>query len=1429
LEGEGTDNNSIIGNYIGTNKEHNKTIGNTNGIIIHQQAKSNRIGFNSLTMNVISGNKECGIRLDGAGTMNNAVLGNHIGTDTEGELEIGNKIGVRFSGGASADTVGGFEIGSWLGNVISGNKEHGIQIDGTDTKGNVIRGNRIGTNRTGTKAIKNNGNGLYFLNDGGQHIVGGLAYGQGNLISGNENAGILIEGSGKNKFYRNKIGTDETGEEKIPNKWGIYLREGAKSNVIGDYEGGNGNVISGNAESGIRIEQERTDNTIISGNHIGTKWFGGGTLGNKYGIHILNKVKDTSIGEGNTIAGNDSIGILIEGEGTQDNRAWGNYIGTSQGGSVENPNFYGIVIRNKATSNIIGGVGANERNIISGNNLFGIYIVGNGTTENKIWGNYIGTSGDGKTRLGNGVGIIMKNGASNNYIGIDSQGNGKGNVIAGSISGIGIYNKESKDNKISGNFIGTNEESDSGLGNEDGIHMELNVESLLIGGENDNERNIISGNTGAGIKIIESNSIKIWGNYIGTDKEGLSALGNQNGIYIKSASTINDIGWHNGSGRMNIISGNTECGVLIDGAGSERNRIKGNYIGLKSDGTALANENGICIINGAKNNIIGAETEVFESNERNIISGNTQAGVLIEGSGTDENYVFGNYIGTDINGQSSVPNKLDGVVIRNSAGRNQIGIKGKDPLSYFGKKNIISGNNRAGVNIDGAMENLVVGNFIGTNVNGDKELPNSSGVFIQNSAVLNQIGGTGFPEGNLISGNGGTGIILTGIGTEYNSVEGNYIGTDLYGSRPLANAWHGIWIGDGAKNNTIGNDWNKDGKNIISGNKGYGLIINGRGSSGNEIWGNYVGTSWDGVVKLPNKSGIGILSGADGNFIGGYGNKRNLISGNEANAIYIQHVRDNIITNNYIGTEFSGKIDLANYTGINLVASFDNTISNNRVWYNCQGIVGDTTNNKLINNHIYNSWCLFTGIHLKNSTSTITGNIIHGDAGDAIKLENSNPVIKKNNIYDNSGMGVNNLDAEITVDASDNWWGDPSGPGGAGPGSGDEVSTNVNFANWRDQAVSLVVSAATDTFFLASGQDDSVFCSFQNWSNLEDVVNVTITADSSSWITCPTEMAVALKDSMGADTVITFSTPANAPSGVLNKVKISAVSQADPTLVDADSFYVITYNSTLASITVAPDSAVLRAGQSQQFSVSGYDSLQSPVDVVVDWSTNGGTIDENGMYYANVDPGRYSIIAKEPVSGLSDSAIARVLPLLSDIEISPDSLQVKPGAVQQFAAIGKDTVGNEVEVFPFWQATGGDIDSNGQYIAGSDTGSFWVSVADLYDAQVNDTAIVIIATVTAVEPEKIAQIPSEFAVFQNYPNPFNPETTIDFHVAKSCLVEIIVYDVTGRKTAELVNGEYLPGQYKVKFSAVNIPSGLYFYRIKMGDYFQSIKKMVVLK
>jgi hypothetical protein len=99
-------------------------------------------------------------------------------------------------------------------------------------------------------------------------------------------------------------------------------------------------------------------------------------------------------------------------------------------------------------------------------------------------------------------------------------------------------------------------------------------------------------------------------------------------------------------------------------------------------------------------------------------------------------------------------------------------------------------------------------------------------------------------------------------------------------------------------------------------------------------------------------------------------------------------------------------------------------------------------------------------------------------------------------------------------------------------------------------------------------------------------------------------------------------------------------------------------------------------------------------------------------------------------------------------------------------------------------------------------------------------------TMTGVGSEN--EIPKLFKLYDNYPNPFNPVTKIKFDIPQTGFVKLKVYDITGKEVASLINGELKAGTYEYQFNAVNLSSGVYFYRIE-AENFTDIKRMMLVK
>jgi len=136
------------------------------------------------------------------------------------------------------------------------------------------------------------------------------------------------------------------------------------------------------------------------------------------------------------------------------------------------------------------------------------------------------------------------------------------------------------------------------------------------------------------------------------------------------------------------------------------------------------------------------------------------------------------------------------------------------------------------------------------------------------------------------------------------------------------------------------------------------------------------------------------------------------------------------------------------------------------------------------------------------------------------------------------------------------------------------------------------------------------------------------------------------------------------------------------------------------------------------------------------------------------------------------------------------------------------------------QTSGTDLFLNGVYFTDANNG--WI---------VGDNGTILHTTnggVTFVEEEQIADLPTAYYLSNNFPNPFNPSTKIKYSVPQTSTVQMKVFDVLGKEIETLVNEEKPVGTYELNWNAANLPSGVYFYRLKAENFVQT-RKMILLK
>lgn len=923
-------------------------LGNNSKIGGNRHYHRNLITGNGQTGNsLISSNVYVGSTVDGCD-----IIGNFIGTNPSGldiiDTQTGNPCGIRMVGDnalCKSVIIGNEFFGGK--NVISGNQLDGISMKEVGTN-NVIDNNLIGLGYDGTSSIQNS-DGIIITDCSSQIIIGSV---KGNVISGNGGSGIRIVSGSNHIVTKNLIGLDASGLIRKANTRGVIISGSSSNNVIG-VDTTNFNVISGSFQNGIWLQG--SVNTLIQGNRIGTNKLGTAAIGNsENGIFSEGAAIGTVIGGSqltrNIISGNGGsvsnqtvkAGIKLT-EGGQ-STIIANYIGTDYTGQISIANAQGICINDSHTA-LIGDDFPNN-NLISGNIGSGVRVISDNVS---IEGNIIGLNAEATSRIGNLEGITGST-ISNLIIGSTYE-----NVIAGNIdSGIALYSCRSVE--IDRSFIGVNQIGTSGLGNSlRGIDIWNSTGDVKIG---TNNGNVICGNVIYGIMIGSSDSIIIQNNYIGIMPDGSILANNSGGINMFGTSKGNLIGGEVLT-QKNFISGNNNAGIKFDGSDCEGNFIQGNYIGIDvTDGSASPKPNnyGIEISGGAHDNHIGADGDV---SKRNVIGGNGTAGIYIHESGTTNNYVYNNFIGTSstnavsINNNSGIliedcdaenfigldnnivnsPNvsgNMTGIVIDNSSTQkiynckigtrdngliveqnmNGIVIQNGSSDNIIGgiglKGNLISGNQNTGIIINNCNDNKVFGNIIGSNLNGTNSIDNVIGVNI-NGGSGNLIGSPVIGEGNLISSNSSIGVLLESNPTN-TFIQNNKFGTDLTGNTIYLGSANGIGVqinNTTSNTNIIGGDKTLNEGNLFADN---GVSIFMDNASSQLVYGNVIGITDNGSSYLgTNNTSIGIyLKNGNNNVIGQPDdNNRNYIA-NQAINIFVDNEINTNIEGNYIGTNLTG-------------------------------------------------------------------------------------------------------------------------------------------------------------------------------------------------------------------------------------------------------------------------------------------------------------------------------------------------------------------------------------------------------------------------------------------------------------------------------------------------------------------------------------------
>ncbi len=834
--------------------------------------------------------------------------------------------------------------------------------------------------------------------------------GVGNVISGNADYGVRISGESadSNSVVGNYIGTNADGTAASGNAVGVEIASGADNNTIGGSASGARNVISGNSTGMNVLGGGATTGNVISANYFGTNASADAALANTNYNIFLNADSNTV---GGTLAGERNVisgsAYGIDVINVAGNSIKGNYIGLNAAGTAAIANTNGVVLTGVSTGNTIGGTTAGAQNVISGNTGDGVLITGPGASSNTVSGNIIGTSAAGTAGLANGSD------------GVQISAGASGNTIGGTNAAEGACSGSADDD--SDGYVNdgcpTIANNEQGADCADAVNDDSGEDALVNDGcPARGTGNVISANSGWGVDVVgpSTNANIVRGNVIGSDKDTYISSPFQNalgGVRVQADATNTVIGGVGGLADANVINNGGVYGVRIEGAATTGTQVKANQIGM-SYGPTITLGNSLGIYISAPMTTVGGTT----AGERNVISGNSGEGVVISGASATGNVVQGNWLGTNGVGICCILNGAHGIGIYSGANGNTIG------GSSTGARNVIAGAAGDGVMIfgSGSTGNTVAGNYIGTNVNGTGVgTVGGYGVRIVTSATGNTIGGTtGTTPGgactgacNVISGNGLNGIaILSGA----NIVQGNYVGTNAAGTGAVGNVLRGIEVE--TSGNTIGGT-SANARNVVGGSGDRGIAFEGA-ISGNVLQGNYIGVGSDGVTDVGNTlQGIWLASSGSGETIGG----------------------------------------TAAGAG-NLVAFNDQ-----------QGIAAITNSNTIQGNTVHDN--SLSGIYIDGSSNTIggvasgAGNTVYANGESGVCVKNStsvNNAIRGNSIYNNGQLGIDLVHIPSLYCADGIVLGNDLGDGDTG------VNNRMNFpatlaASYNNATRTLTVTGTLDT------------------------------------------------------------------------------------------------------------------------------------------------------------------------------------------------------------------------------------------------------------------------------------------------------------------------------------------------------------------------------
>lgn len=530
----------------------------------------------------------------------------------------------------------------------------------------------------------------------------------------------------------------------------------------------------------------------------------------------------------------------------------------------------------------------------------------------------------------------------------------------------------------------------------------------------------------------------------------------------------------------------------------------------------------------------------------------------------------------------------------------------------------------------------------------------------------------------------------------------------------------------------------------------------------------------------------------------------NTITGNEANqtggGIHCQTYSSPAITDNNITDNTAN-----NGGGIYCFNNSSPTIANNTITGNTASYHGGGINYRYSSPTVTGNTITYNtanqkggGIYCEHASSLVDSCTISNNSGDGVYCcDSGNPLINHNNITDNTGYGVRNVDSRLIVNANYNWWGDPSGPGGVGPGIGDEVSNWVSYEPYRFHPV------GEEEQFICGNVTDQY-----NGLPIPDVIVDLYSSSGDSLLT------LTATDSAGFYEFLGY--PIDGDTHYLQESEQYLVWMILP-----ESYCTHDSSSKTAVVSAEVDFTAYVCGGSY---ARGMGYWKHQVNMVLKGKVHNytetdlleflDTIYDRWDYFDNVLTMEDMKDVFKANSCMADRAAKHLLAL----ELNVVSGKLNEGALIDLGDLSDATTVGEAIL----ECEGILLDSNS-------TDPDYEQAKDIAEMLNNMEGFV------GGGPQffDTGSLATPFGLSQNYPNPFTSTTSIPYALSKRAHVTLKICNAAGQLVNTLVDQVLESGYHTTEWDRKDrfghqVPTGIYFYRLS-ADGFISVKKMTIVR